>query len=672
MTLSPALILLLVPSFALAAFMVLGLYPYTLRRRQVHIIALLGGGLPLLLMAPLTALCAAGHCLGVVPIFTLTVGQSVVALALSLDPLGATIGLTVSAIGAAVLVYSITYMAATSLADLRRFFALMNLFLAAMLTMVLAGDSIVFFLGWELMGLCSYFLIAYNTTSAESITAGRKAFIMTRVADAYLLAALLLLFLHANSVRLDVLIPASATLDATMTTVIAALLLGGAMGKSAQVPFHTWLPSAMAGPTPVSALLHSATMVAAGAFLLMRFAPLMQLAPMVQVAAAVLGVATAAYGAMSALFQQDVKRLLAYSSISQIGFMMLSLGVGAPEAAAAHFVMHAIFKSLLFLAAGDITHGCVEGTDLSSMRGAWTRKPVSYVAFVAGGASLAGLPMVTAGWWSKEAILTAVQGFGAIGQVLWLGAVLTALLTGAYASRAIMIGLMPMRETDMPNAGNVHRHEAPRTGTIWTNLPLMLLATGAIVAGVLVTPIMHFLGAEEPHASAFSVYVAAAAPLLGVGLALALVFVPWLSEGLRNVRAISRKARKMPRRGEGGANSRFVRLALWLNWGMRFDGLYQVMFVRPFVKGVRWLNGYGKAPADPVGTWPVLALVWLQQKITAPLAPDWFDKLWMRGGAGVVRLWALARTVQTGRVRDYGFAMAGGIAGLLLLVWGTP
>lgn len=672
---NPYSLLFLVPSAALAAFVVIGLEPFSFSRRQVQALALAGGLAPFSIMLPFGVTCITGTCDGIAPIFNLTVGDAVVALALVLDPLSALFGITVTVIGGCVIAYSIAYMADVGTTDLRRYFALMNLFLAAMLTMVLAGDSIVFFLGWEMMGLCSFFLIAYNTNSAQAITAGRKAFIMTRLADAFLLAALLLLFLEAGSVRLDALIPAGIAMDGDRRTIIACLLLGGALGKSAQMPFHTWLPSAMAGPTPVSALLHSATMVAAGAFLLMRFAPLMQEVPAVQATAAILGVATAAYGALSALFQQDVKRLLAYSSISQIGFMMLSLGAGAPEAAAAHFVIHAIFKSLLFLSAGDITHGSPRGTDLAAMRGAWRIRPIAFLTFAAGAASLAGLPVVTAGWWSKEAILASVHGAGPMGVWLWGTALAAAVLTGAYALRPVLIGLMPplaavgapTEATDPAVRADVHAHDhgRGRFGGPFTVVPLVLLGIGALVGGVLVSPIIRFLGAEPPHATWGELLLAALAPFAGAGLALALAFVPALSGSIVRMRRGRRKdSHAAPPRGS------FLRLATWFSRGARVDDLYRVLFVWPFVELVRRLSGYRSTVADPVGMLPVLGAIRMTRAIVTPLAPDWLDRLWMLLAAGFRALWAAARRIQSGRARDYALAMAGGTAALLLLAGG--
>jgi NADH-quinone oxidoreductase subunit L len=664
---TPYAFLLLAPTLAVAAFMVIGLDPFYLSRRQVQALALAGGIAPLAVMLPFGLSCIAGPCTGTVPIFTLTVGDAVVALALELDPLSALFGVTVTTIGACVIAYSVPYMADVGTADLRRYFALMNLFLAAMLTMVLAGDSIVFFLGWEMMGLCSFFLIAYNTGSASAINAGRKAFIMTRLADAFLLAALLLLFLEAGSVRLDALIPAGMAMDDSRRTVIAWLLLGGALGKSAQVPFHTWLPSAMAGPTPVSALLHSATMVAAGAFLMMRFAPLMQEVPSVQAVAAVLGAVTALFAALSALFQQDVKRLLAYSSISQIGFMMLSLGAGAPAAAAAHFVIHAVFKSLLFLSAGDITHGSARGTDMAAMRGAWRRRPAAYAAFAAGAASLAGLPVVTAGWWSKEAILASVHHAAPMGTLLWAVALLAAVLTGAYALRPVLIGLM----APLPAPAETHAEPAhdDRLGSPFTFVPLAFLAVSSLVGGILVSPIIRFLGAAPPHASWEELALAALAPFAGAAIALAIAFVPALSDAIVHLR----RTRHRARRGRGGASpppGGFLRLARLFSQGARVDDLYRIVFVWPFVHLVRWLSGYRGTVADPVGTLPVRVATGAMRAIVAPLSPDWLDRVWMRFAAGVVSLWGGARRLQSGRTRDYALAMAAGTLALLLLAGG--
>jgi NADH-quinone oxidoreductase subunit L len=523
-------------------------------------------------------------------------------------------------------------MAGVMTPDLRRFFALMNLFMASMMAMVLAADSIVFFLGWEMMGLCSFFLIAFNMSQPRSVAAGRKAFVMTRIADAALLAALLLMFIEAGSVRIETLIAATLAAEDWKPPLIAALMLVGALGKSAQLPFQTWLPAAMAGPTPVSALLHSATMVAAGVFLLTRFAPLFAATPMVSAVTAAAGALTALYGAMTAVGQSDIKRLLAYSSISQIGFMILALGVGAPEAAMAHFIVHAAFKSLLFLAAGDMARPVGGVTKLKALRGAAYWRPIAFWTFAAGAASLGGLPFVSAGWYSKESILAAAFDGGLFGQGLWAVAVLAATFTGAYAFRPVFMGAMPV-------AG-------PRISwgraAVW--LPLILLALASLFGGFAVEPIVLFLGGELHHGSDVVIYVGAAAALIGAGLSLFLTLSP---------KALAFVAR---RRG--------------LQSGFRIDARYHAVFVRRFRRVV---TAFADGPfgEDPVGRIPIEIGRRVSSAAIAAVAPDFIDRTWMALGRSLAALWARARALQSGRLRDYALWVALGAAALLMLAWGS-
>jgi NADH-quinone oxidoreductase subunit L len=471
-----AYFLLLVPLPPLGGFLLLALDPYKLDRRAVMAAALAAGIAPLVLFLPLAIAYFAGQLDDMIaPAFTLNFGQYEVALAMQLDAVSAIGALTVTVVASCVMVYAADYMAGAKVADLRRFFALMNLFQAGMLSMVMAADSIVFFLGWELMGLCSFFLISYNMTSPRAFAAGQKAFVMTRIADAALLAGLLLLFLEATSVRIADLIPAGLNAPVQREVMIAVLLLVGALGKSAQLPFQTWLPTAMAGPTPVSALLHSATMVAAGAILLIRFAPLIEANPGVAAATAIAGVATAVLGAVCAIAQTDVKRLLAYSSISQIGYMLLAVGMGAPGVAMAHFVVHALFKSLLFMAAGVLSHAGGGSTQIDKLRGTARAAPISFATYVVGAAALAGFPILSAGWWSKEAILSAAVGAGPFGQFLWLVALGAAALTGVYAYRPVWAAL---RRPE---------HALHETHEHWFAVaPLIFLAAASVLGGFLV------------------------------------------------------------------------------------------------------------------------------------------------------------------------------------------
>ncbi len=664
-------LLLLVPMPPLAAFLMLALDPARLDRRAVIAMSVAAGVLPAILLGALVIACFSGACTALVaPIFTLVVGEAEVALAVGLDPLSAVAGVTVTVVGAAVLVYSVDYMADASTADLRRFFALMNLFLAGMLAVVLAADSVSLFLGWELMGLCSFFLIAYYVTEPRAVAAGRKAFVITRIADAALLAGLLLLFLEAGTIRLDTLIPTGAAMEGPRRALIAALLLVGALGKSAQLPFQTWLPTAMAGPTPVSALLHSATMVAAGAFLLARFAPVFATTPGVSAAMAVFGVATAAFGATCAVAQTDTKRLLAYSSISQIGLMVLAVGVGAPEVAVAHFVVHAAFKSLLFMAAAAMAHAAHGDTAIAALAGARKRTPVAFWTFAAGAASLAGLPIVTAGWWSKEAVLSAAFSDGVFGILLWALAVAAAVLTGAYAFRPVFTAALDRDDLPEPHVpphhdtGDEASHEGPATV-----VPLVFLAVLSLAGGLLVEPIVRFLGGHPEHPLLFTEIVGASAAILGIVLAYAFTVSERLSTAIFHARH--------------------------LRAGLRMDARYHVLLVRPYRRLVARVTGaeanrpeepagrpthpYGRLVArltgatgpvpDPVGTLFVMAAVRLKNAVVAPFLPDRLDRLFM-GSAGLAgALSARARRLQTGRVRDYALALAAGAVLLLLTAW---
>jgi NADH-quinone oxidoreductase subunit L len=630
---SPAVLLLLVPLPALGAFVLLGLGPTRLPRPLVRLIGLAGGVLPLVFVTPLAFATLAEGWRPLVPIFTLEVGPSLVDLALRLDPLSAIVALIVSGVGAAVLSYSLDYVAKAGMAELRRFLALMNLFLAAMLAMVLAGDSITLFLGWELMGLCSFFLIASRVTSQRAVAAGRKAFLMTRVADAALLAALLLLFLEAGSVRLDRLMQAGLAAPETRRMVIASLLLVGAAGKSAQFPFHSWLPSAMTGPTPVSALLHSATMVASGAFLLALFFPLLASVPPVLWATALLGIGTSLLGAAQAIAETDVKRLLAWSSVSQIGFMLLAIGMGSPEAAIAHFVIHALFKSLLFLAAGDMARAAGGSTALSALAGMRVRRPVAFFTFAAGAASLAGLPLLSAGFWSKEAVMGATFNAPGAGELFWLAGLVSALLTAAYAIRPVLAGLRPV-----PAPGSTSASPPPAVGPL-TEVPLVLLAVLSVAGGFLVAPIMRALGAQVAHLPLLPLALTVTAPLAGFALAILLLSRPTVAQRLLAFRKRTRRH--------------------------SVDALLVVGIARPFGRLVRRLSRHGAPVEDPVGRIVPGVLAALRDAFTVPLSGDPIDKGVMALVAPVAPAARAASQRHDGQLRHQTAALALGLLVLL-------
>ena len=408
----------------------------------------------------------------------ITVGGFSPAAGLYLDPLSLVMMLVVTIVGCLILLYASEFMAGDE--GYSRFFAYMNLFAAAMLVLVLAGDLLFLYVGWEGVGLCSYLLIGFWYQDPENGLAARKAFIVTRIGDTGLMIGLFLLFSHLGTLEIQPLMARAAQAwpaGSAMGSLAAALLLTGAIGKSAQIPLQTWLPDAMAGPTPVSALIHAATMVTAGVYLIARTHVLFALAPGVQMAVAVIGAATLLTAAFAALNQHDIKRILAYSTMSQIGYMFLALGVGAWSAAIFHFMVHAFFKALLFLAAGAITMRLHHEHDIFRMGGLAKRLPAAFWSFLIGSASLAALPLVTAGFYSKEMILSAAWAGGGGVPVLWAAGILTAFVTSLYIFRAVFIVFFGAPKTAVTG----------RYGLRIT-VPLAVLSALALTGGFVETP----------------------------------------------------------------------------------------------------------------------------------------------------------------------------------------
>jgi NADH-quinone oxidoreductase subunit L len=357
---------------------------------------------------------------------------------LYLDPLSLSIILMVTFVCGLIHLYSVAYMADDP--GYVRFFALLNLFVAAMLLLVLAENLPLLYLGWEGVGFCSYGLIGFWYREEKNATAARKAFIVTRIGDIALGVAIVWLFQLFATLSIPVINESAFLMPVGMVvTPLGLLLLAGAMGKSAQLPLSVWLPDAMAGPTPVSALIHAATMVTAGVYLLMRLFPFISLSATVLGAIALTGALSAFYGASCALVQRDLKRVLAYSTISQIGYMMLGVGAGAISAATFHLIVHAFFKALLFLGAGCVITALRHQQDLFRMGGLRRSHPALYRLFLAGALCLAGFPL-TGGFFSKDAILAAVWAHGgAFYGLLYLLALLTAFLTAFYTFRMVWL-----------------------------------------------------------------------------------------------------------------------------------------------------------------------------------------------------------------------------------------
>ncbi len=391
-------------------------------------------------------------------------------IAFYLDAMTVIFVLVITVVGFLILLYSGEFMEADE--GYTRFFMYMNLFVAAMLVLVLADNLLLLYVGWEGVGLCSYLLIAFWHKDVQNVYAGRKAFIVTRVGDTALIAGLFLLFTQFHTLEIQPLMAQAARSWAAgggLAVAAAALLLGGAVGKSAQIPLQTWLPDAMAGPTPVSALIHAATMVTAGVYLIARTHVLFTLAPDVRLAVAVVGTVTLLYAGFCAIAQHDIKRVLAYSTISQIGYMFLALGVSGWAAAVFHFMTHAFFKALLFLAAGVVIQALGGEHDMLKMGGLRRLLPVAFWGTVVGAASLSALPLVTAGYYSKDLVIATSLGSVNGSLWLWLAAVAGAFLTAVYTFRLVFLVFFGAAQTPLTLAAAAGAW--PRRCTRWARSP---------------------------------------------------------------------------------------------------------------------------------------------------------------------------------------------------------
>ncbi len=370
----------------------------------------------------------------------MTIGSFNPGFSLYLDALSLIMMLVVTFVAFFIHLYSAESMAEGE--GYSRFFAYMNLFVGSMLFLVLADNLLLLYLGWEGVGLCSYLLIGFWYRDPANGAAARKAFIVTRIGDAAMIVGLFLIFDKLGTLDIQQLMTRAQAHWASgsgVAVVASALLLGGALGKSAQLPLQTWLPDAMAGPTPVSALIHAATMVTAGVYLIARTHVLFSLAPDVRTAVAIIGVVTLLLAGTSALAQNDIKRVLAYSTISQIGYMFLGLGVGAWSATIFHFMTHAFFKALLFLAAGVVIQALHEEHDMFKMGGLRKQLPVAFWTFLAGSLSLVALPLVTAGFYSKDLILWQSWSSTEGSKWLWAGGMVGVALTSLYTFRMVFL-----------------------------------------------------------------------------------------------------------------------------------------------------------------------------------------------------------------------------------------
>jgi NADH-quinone oxidoreductase subunit L len=456
-------------------------------------------------------------------VFTwITSGDLSVAFTLRLDPLSALMILVVTGIGSLIHIYSIAYMHEESDAELARYFSYLNLFAAFMLVLVLGANFLVMFVGWEGVGLCSYLLIGFWYQKKSASDAGKKAFIVNRIGDFGFVLGVLLVFVRFGTLDFQEIARSLVTLSPETSfgtlSVITLLLFVGATGKSAQIPLYIWLPDAMEGPTPVSALIHAATMVTAGVYMIGRNAVLFSHAPLTLDVVAIIGIATALMAGTIGLVQNDIKRVLAYSTVSQLGYMFLAMGVGAYTAGIFHLFTHAFFKALLFLGSGAVIHALAGEQDLRKMGGLKNELPITYWTFFVGAIAIAGVPGF-AGFFSKDEILYRTYAGGHT--VLWAIGLVTSLLTAVYMFRLVFLAFHGTRAADAHGAHeavpahpeeeesvaqaahpaashpaarpvahgtHAHLHDAPPAMA----LALIVLAIGSIVAGYVGLP--HALG----------------------------------------------------------------------------------------------------------------------------------------------------------------------------------
>jgi len=446
----------------------------------------------------------------------ITVGDFDVSLSLRADPLSSLMTLVVSGVGFLIHLYSVGYMAEDE--RFTRFFTQLNLFAFSMLLLVLADNFLVMFVGWELVGLCSYLLIGFWFEREAPADAGKKAFLVTRIGDFGFALGVMLIFATFRTLDFDQVFesaPELLPLGGTIATAITLLLFMGAVGKSAQIPLYVWLPDAMEGPTPVSALIHAATMVTAGVYMVARTHVLFELAPLSMGVVAWIGVVTAFFAATMALVQNDLKRILAYSTISQLGYMFVGVGVGAYAAGIFHLTTHAFFKALLFLSAGSVMHALSGELNIQKMGGLKDKIPWTYWTFLGGALALSGFPFFS-GFFSKDEILW--KAYENAGLWLWLVGIITAFMTAFYSFRAVFVPFWGQSRLDKKIARHVH--ESPRVMIV----PLVVLAVLAFLGGYVGLP--HFLGGSAVEGFLSPVFAAeegghaaeAGAHAAGVGL----------------------------------------------------------------------------------------------------------------------------------------------------------
>ncbi|WBO84703.1 NADH-quinone oxidoreductase subunit L [Hymenobacter yonginensis] len=569
----------------------------------------------------------------------ISVGSMQIPFSYQIDQLSLIMLLLVTGVGFLIHVYSIGYMHHDE--NVGKFFSFLNLFVFSMLVLVLGANFVILFIGWEGVGLCSYLLIGFWNKNTAYNNAAKKAFIINRVGDLGFLLGIFLIYLTFDSVQYAEVFQKASTLQigTGVVTAITLLLFVGATGKSAQLPLYTWLPDAMAGPTPVSALIHAATMVTAGIYMILRANVLFTLAPDTLEVIAIIGAATALFAATIGLAQNDIKKVLAYSTVSQLGYMFLALGVMGYSTSLFHVLTHAFFKALMFLGAGSVIHAMSNEQDMRRMGGLRKSLPITFITFFVGCLAIAGIPPFS-GFFSKDEILLHAFEHS---KVLYAVGLFTAFLTAFYMFRLLFLTFFgEFRGTEEQKH---HLHESPASMT----LPLIVLAILAAVGGFMNAP--FFLGEENAYLAnylaplftyskqlnpaAFGVHADHATELMLIGLSVGagvlgiiLAYVQYVSRGVRPV--------------EDGESRGFLENLIYHKYYI--DELYNALFVRPVMWLSRGLFRY------------------VENGIIDPIV-NGFGRLTMGGGQ-------LLRYVQTGSVETYLILMVVGIVLVMALNFG--
>lgn len=509
-----------------------------------------------------------------------------------------------------------------------RFFSYFNLFVASMLLLVLGDNLAVLFLGWEGVGLCSYLLIGFYYKNPSNGWAAIKAFTVTRIGDVFLLIAMFLIYKQFSTLNIQYIVeqaPTVMTMGSSLSILTALMLFLGAAGKSAQIPLQTWLADAMAGPTPVSALIHAATMVTAGVYLTCRMFSVMEMAPQIMLFVSITGAVTLLVAGFAALVQTDIKRILAYSTMSQLGYMFMAVGAEAYQAGLFHMLTHAFFKALLFLSSGAVILACHHEQNIMKMGGLYKKIPFVFACFVVGGGALAAIPFITVGFFSKDAILWQVWAHGAstgvssYGYLFWAG-VVGAFMTSIYTFRLIWLVFFGVEKT--------HAHKISGV-TYWAPLAVLLVLSTAVGA-LLQSPVQHLLSSASIPAFSVSAQIEQfkhSIELYAVGIALL-----GLAVGVGLFAFAYAAVQRFAATGLGAGLVHICRGAFG------FDTLYDIVFVKPYLLLVKIC---GRDPID--GIWLVLPAI-------------------VKGGH------RFTSSRQTGSLREYASSMSLGIVVLVMIL----